>query len=179
MRDSEHEGQLSYAEFLAYADGHEGRFEYVDGQAVAMGIPSDAHQDLSLALAVEVDAHLRTMGCRARLAGRLRTGKLERSAERSPDLVVICSGKPSKLVVEIMGPNRGDDLTSKLTEYQAMLEFEEYLVIDSTRRWARVYRRDAEAHFVFDTDHIGGSLRLASIGFTLDVDALYEDAGVA
>ena len=77
-----------------------------------------------------------------------------------------------------MSPNRGDDLGKKLTEYQAMPEFEEYLVIDSTQHWVRVYRRDAEGLFVVDADHIAGSVRLASIGYTLDIDALYRDAGV-
>jgi hypothetical protein len=60
-----------------------------------------------------------------------------------------------------------------------MPEFTEYLAIDSTQHWVRVYRRDAEGLFVVDADHIGGSVRLASIGYDLDIDALYANAGVA
>ena len=59
-----------------------------------------------------------------------------------------------------------------------MPEFEEYLVIDSTQHWVRVDRRNTEGLFVVDADHIAGSVRLASIGYTLDIDALYRDAGV-
>jgi Uma2 family endonuclease len=169
---------LTYAEFVAYAQAHEGRFEYVDGQVVDMGIPTDAHQDLAFTLATMLSDHLKRVGCKVRIAGRLRTGKKEGSADRSPDLLVISDGKPRKLVVEILSQIRGDDLTSKLAEYQAMNEFEEYLVLDSTHRWVRVYRRN-DGLFVFDADHIGGTVHLSSIDFSLDIDALYDDSGIA
>jgi hypothetical protein len=41
-----------------------------------------------------------------------------------------------------------------------------------------LYRRDVEGLFVFDTDHIAGSVRLALIDLAPDVDALYREAGV-
>ncbi len=169
--------ELTYAQFLAYAEAHDGRFEYVDGHVVDMGIPSDEHQDLCLTLAEMLNPHLRPSGCKVRLAGRVRTGKKDRSPDRSPDLVVVCDRKPTKLVCEVMSQNRGDDLGKKLTEYRDMLEFEEYLVIDSTQRWVRVYRRTAEGGFNYDIDRIAGAVRLASIGFTLDIDALYNLSG--
>ena len=163
---------LSYAAFEAYAELHDGRFEFVDGQAVAMGTPSDAHQDLAFVLGKRIDEHLVGSPCRVRLAGRLRTGE----NERCPDLFVVCDGKPRRLVCEILSPNRGDDLTSKLTEYRAMHEFSEYLVLDSTRPWVRVYRRSPDGRFDYDCDRIGGFALLASIGYTLDIDALYREA---
>jgi Uma2 family endonuclease len=82
------------------------------------------------------------------------------------------------MVCEIRSPSRSDDLGKKLAEYQAMPQFEEYLVIDSTQHWVRVYRRNESGLFEFDVDHIGGSVALRSIGYTLDIDALYRDAGV-
>jgi Uma2 family endonuclease len=169
---------LTYEEFLAYAESHEGRFEYVDGQVVDMGIPSDAHQDLAGRLLEMLNPHLRPSGCKVRLAGRLRTGKHGRFPERSPDLMVICDGKPRKLVCEIMSPNRGDDLGPKLTEYRAMAEFQEYLVVDSTRRWVRLHRRTETGDFAYDVDRIAGLVHLHSVDFTLDIDALYDEAGV-
>jgi Uma2 family endonuclease len=169
---------LTHAEFVAYAEAREGRFEYVDGRVLDMGIPSDAHQDLVFELGKRIDAHLAGTPCRVRLAGMLRTGKRERSPDRSPDLLVVCDGKPAKLVCEVLSPNRGDDLEDKLTEYQAMPEFEEYLVIDSTKRWVRVHRRNADGLFVVDADHIRGLVRLASLGYTLDIDAVYQAAGI-
>ena len=175
------EAPLTYAEFVAYAEAHEGRFEFDDGVIVDMGIPSDAHQDLSGTLLKTLDPHLGTLGCKVRLASRLVTIHGERGKppeqERSPDAVVICDGKPHKLVCEILSLNRGADLGKKRDEYEAMREFEEYLVIDSITHWVRVYRRNAEGLFQSD-DHIGGTVRLDSIAYALDIDALYRDAGV-
>lgn len=171
---------LTYAEFVAYAEAHEGRFEFDDGVIVDMGIPSDAHQDLAFALAEMLSPQLRLMGCKPRLASRLVTLLAEKGKpkkERSPDAVVICDGKPRKLVCEILSVNRGADLGKKRDEYEAMPEFEEYLVIDSITHWVRVYRRNAEGLFRSD-DQIGESVRLESIGYTLDIDALYRDAGL-
>jgi Uma2 family endonuclease len=172
---------LTYAEFIAYAEAHEGRFEFDDGLIVDMGIPSDAHQDLTFALAGFINRHLRAMGCKPRLASRLVTisGEIGKppKKERSPDALVICDGKPRKMVCEILSLNRGEDLGKKREEYEAMPEFEEYLVIDSITHWVRVYRRGTEGLFRSD-DHIGGSVRLDSIDYTLDIDALYREAGI-
>jgi Uma2 family endonuclease len=177
MRDPKPGSTLTYAEFVAYTETHDGRFEYVDGRVVDMGIPSDAHQDLAFELAKRIDAHLAGSPCRVRLASAIRTGKQEKSPQRCPDVLVVCDGKPAKLICEIMSPNRGDDLGEKLTEYRGMPEFEEYLLIDSVKRFVRVYRRSADGGFNYDLDLIAGSVRLHSISYTLDIDALYRDSG--
>lgn len=59
-----------------------------------------------------------------------------------------------------------------------MPSIEEYVMVDSTRHWVRRYRRDNDGWFVADVDQIGGSIRIASIGYVLDVDAMYEMARV-
>jgi Uma2 family endonuclease len=172
---------LTYADFVAYAEAHEGRFEFDDGEIVDMGIPSDAHQDLSVSLVRTLDQHLREMGCKLRLASRLITIPGEKGEppkkERSPDALVICDGKPRTMVCEILSLDRGEDLGRKRDEYEAMPEFGEYLVIDSITHWVRVYRRDTDGLFR-SGDHIGGSVRLDAIGYALDIDALYRDAGI-
>jgi Uma2 family endonuclease len=73
---------------------------------------------------------------------------------------------------------KGDDVTDKFMEYPSMPSIEEYIIIDSTRHWVRRCRRDSEGKFVADFDHIGGSVRLASIDYTLDIDAMYAMARV-
>jgi Uma2 family endonuclease len=40
------EPQLTYQQFLDFVAGEEGRYEFVDGRAVAMGTPSNEHQDI-------------------------------------------------------------------------------------------------------------------------------------
>ncbi len=182
MRESKPpEEPLTYAEFVAYAEAHEGGVEFDDGVIVDMGIRNDAHQDLAAAVLEMLNPHLRTLGCKLRLASRLVTIPGEKGEppkkERSPDALVICEGKPSKMVCEILSLNRGEDLGKKRDEYDAMLQFEEYLVIDSITHWVCVYRRGIGGLFRSD-DHIGGSVRLDSSGCMLDIDALSRDGGV-
>jgi Uma2 family endonuclease len=173
---------VTYAEFITYAAPHEGRLEFDEGMIVNMGIPSDGHQDLCGALLALLDPHLRDRGCKLRLASRLVTAPGDRGGapktERSPDGLVICNEKPAKLVCEILSLNRGDDLGTKRNEYEAMPEFEEYLLIDSITHWVRLYRRDPAGLFWSDVDYIAGSVQLESINYTLDIDTLYHYANI-
>lgn len=45
------------------------------------------------------------------------------------------------------------------------------------QRWVRLHRRTAAGAFDYDVDHVAGGVRLASIGFTLDIDAFYSLSG--
>ncbi len=84
-----------------------------------------------------------------------------------------------EFIAEIFSPNRGDDLGLKFIEYQAIPSIEAYLVIDSTRRWAILFHRNAEGKFQADRDYTGGLISLHSINYALDLDALYNEAGIA
>jgi len=186
MQDRNPSRQLTYAEFTAYAESHEGRFEYVDGHLVAMGIPSNAHADLIMALAVRFHAHLRGQRCRVRSGARLWTSR----NERSPDVLVTCDARDisgedvrtrfPKLIVEVLSPNLGDDFDGKPEDYRLIHTVEEYVIADSRKRRVRVYRRNTDGLFVLDPEHIGGGqLWLASIKYTLDLDELYTEVGVS
>ncbi len=170
------EAPLTYAEFIAYAQAHEGRFEFVDGQIVDMGIAGNPHQRLVRNLTSAIHAHVSAFGCEALPTPAIWT--IANVRQRSPDVVVFCDDKPRKLVCEVMSPNRGEDLGDKRDEYEAMEEFQEYLVVDSVTHWVRLYRRKPNGQFTHDVDHIAGSVRLHSIDLTLDIDALYRDAGI-
>ena len=173
---------MTYQQFLDFVADKDERYEYVDGHAVAMGIPSKTHQRISKYLTNKLDAHLENTPCEALPSVALRTGV----QDRAPDIMVLCEkavasdetadNTEAKLIIEILSPNRGDDLTLKHAEYQAMFSIEEYIIIDSTKRWVRHYYRNADGKFVYDRDFIGGRIRFASIGFTLDVDDLYRFA---
>ncbi len=176
--------QLTYKQFLDFVADREGRYEYVDGRAVAMGIPSNEHQDISLILGSGLREHMRGQRCKVRIAASLWTG----TSERSPDIFVTCDegdlasgARPNrrpKLVVEILSPNAGDDLAAKLDEYQSIESIEEYIVVDSTKRSVRRWYRNAGGKFQFDPYSISGLVRFASIGFTLDIEALYDEVGI-
>jgi Uma2 family endonuclease len=174
----------TYEEFLEYVSSREGRFEYVDGYVLDMGTPSNEHQELSLLLAIALHSHLRGSGCKVRQACPLWTN----DRERSPDILVTCDSEDlalgnrlnrrPKLIIEILSPNIGDDLELKLDEYEGIPSVEEYVVIDSTKRAVRRWYRNASGKFEFDPYYISGSVFFASVGFNLDIDALYREVGI-
>jgi Uma2 family endonuclease len=189
MEDKNPESTITYAQFLDFVAKKEGRYEYVDGRAVAMGTPSDEHQDIALILGGALREHLRGQPCKVRLAAALWTRIRDVGRERSPDVMVTCDEadlvkgtrlkRKPKFIVEILSPNEGDDLKDKLDEYEAIATVEEYVVIDSTKRSVRRWYKNAVGKFEFDPYYISGLVRFASVGYTLDIDALYDEVGIA
>jgi Uma2 family endonuclease len=180
---------LTYQQFLEFVADKDGRYEYVDGRAVAMGTPSNEHQDISLILGSALRDHLRGQRCKVRLVAPLWTFRREAGRERSPDIMVTCDeadlaignrlNRKPKLIIEVLSPNYGDDLKDKLDEYEALETVEEYIVIESTKRWVRRWYRNADGKFQIDPYYISGVVRFESVGYPLDIDALYSEVGIA
>jgi Uma2 family endonuclease len=180
--------RISYADFLAYAEAHDGKFEFVGGQIIAQAKPTKRHQRLAIALGNLLADHVQPR-CDVLPDTTLALSDAN-DDERAPDLMVTCDEgdlsddevrkvrRPS-LVIEILSERTAaDDLGTKLLEYQAIPSIREYLVIDSRKRWAVLYVRDAQGLFVAPRDFISGAIILASIDYALDLDALYERARV-
>jgi Uma2 family endonuclease len=175
---------LTYADFQRATADLPGRHELVDGQIVALASPSKPHGRLSLILGSRLRAHLADRRCDAYLDTDVWTG----SNARRPDVSVTCDEhditndddvlRSPILLIEILSDNMGDDLKDKLAEYQALPSVEEYIVMDSRKRWVRHYYRIDGGHFIFDHDYIAGSVRLASIGYTLDIESVYTEARI-
>jgi Uma2 family endonuclease len=70
--------------------------------------------------------------------------------------------------------DRGD----KLDEYRSIGAFEEYVLIDSRKRWAATYRR-VEGEWLASLPQSTGTLSLVSVGLTIGLDDLYGECGVA
>jgi Uma2 family endonuclease len=80
-----------------------------------------------------------------------------------------------KLIVEVLSAKRGGEIDRKLQDYQARPSVEEYIVIDSRKRWLQRYSRSDGRHDLRpDPVRISGSIRLTSIDYLLDLDELYR-----
>jgi len=178
---------LTYADFQKATANLPGRHELVDGQIVALASPTKPHGRLSVVLTNRLSAHLSGRPCDVYADTDVWTGRTT-SGLRRPDVSVTCDEydiandedvlRSPVLLIEILSDNMGDDLKEKLAEYQALTSVEEYIVIDSRKRWVRRYYRDDAGLFVFTHDYIAGTVRFASIGFTLDIDTLYAEARI-
>jgi Uma2 family endonuclease len=177
---------MTLREFLSFIDGRDGRYELIDGRPVALANQTKRHDRIVNAVQARIYPSVSARGCDSYASGiNVAVGR----SSRSPDIVVTCDERDQRddsddestravshprLIVEVLSPSTADvDLGPKLAEYQALPSLEEYLVIDSRRRWARLYRRDEARHLVFDIDCVGGLLVLESVGVEIDLDEVY------
>jgi len=138
---------LSFAEYLAYDDGTDTRYELVYGELVAKGQPTGQHADIAEFLNDSYREYIKQRS----LALISKQGAIaiqippdEGKIARIPDVCVVTAEQwqmktrsaaialtepPPLLVVEIVSPNWRDDYLKKLADYEA-LGILEYWIVD-------------------------------------------------
>lgn len=84
---------MTEAEYLEYDRTHDGKYEYVNGEVVAMSGVSDAHDRIQVNATVALATRLRGGPCRVRGAA-LRVRLDETGLYGYPDLTIVC-GEPA------------------------------------------------------------------------------------
>ena len=81
------------------------------------------------------------------------------------------------LVVEVLSPStRAYDRGAKFAAYRKLPSLSEYLLIDSERLSADLFRRDETGRWVlYPFDTAAQQVELASVGLQLPLQVLYED----
>lgn len=164
------------------------KHEYVRGEILAMAGGSVEHAALSAAIGGLLMAHLRGTPCRAYssdLRIRVRAADIATYADAS----VVCDpverdpSSPAhvtnpRVVVEVLSPSTADyDRDEKRLYYQQLPSLQEYVLIAQDRRHVEVWHREGD--LFSRTVHVAGeTAALKSIDFVLDVDELYDAAGV-
>jgi Uma2 family endonuclease len=129
------ERPMTVAEFLAYDDGTDARYELVNGALVAMNPPATRHVQICQNIGRALDRQLKAP-CQA-LWSSLGVALSEAdSTWRQPDLIVNCA-KPfngyyvaPRLVVEVLSPStEKDDRTTKLDFYESLPSVEAILLV--------------------------------------------------
>ncbi|MGH7728590.1 MAG: Uma2 family endonuclease [Vulcanimicrobiaceae bacterium] len=178
---------LSKDEFLAWELAQEEKHEFVDGyvyplfgdrtaQGFAGGTGRHAQLATELtALIVPAARPCRTYGSDMRI--ETITGI------RYADIFVTCDERDRndalvmrypKLIVEVLSESTArEDLGSKMREYTTIETLEEYLMIDSRKRWTQIMRRDQGLWNLLPPG-AAGTLELLSIALRVDCDLLYE-----
>jgi Uma2 family endonuclease len=183
--------RMTVEEFLAWAETQEEPYELEDGVPVPlwprdpaqprmMAPPSRRHQRIVRNIELVLESRVRppcwvAAGIGVRLAD-------ERS--RVPDVLAACVehdeaanlvDEPA-LLVEVLSPrNEGTDRTVKLDEYKSLPSVREIWLVASTRRWAQVWRREADTWI--GVDLIGrGTIESPWLASQVPLDELY--AGV-
>jgi Uma2 family endonuclease len=173
---------MSPQEFLDWEETQDLRYEYVDGQIIAMTGGTIPHNDLALNLFLLLAPHVRSRGCRINVSDV--KVKLKRRF-RYPDLVVTCDDRDKnatklfqypKVIVEVLSPKtESTDRGAKLQEYQSISTVQEYVLISSNRPLIEVYRRGDGRAWFYEHYGLDDLLVLESLGFSCSIAQLYEN----
>jgi len=184
--------QLAYVSEADYLIGEElpgPRHEYVDGQIFAMAGATKTHGTIALNIGVALRAQLRGTPCRAWVADM----KVSVATARSyyyPDVVATCAEEDlrldspqnfvtaPKLIVEVLSPStEKTDRREKWLAYRQLDSLQEYILVDQERQWVEVFRRN-ETGWMQEIATAGESISLSSLGISLALTDIYEDAAV-
>lgn len=184
--------QLAYVSEADYLTGEElpgPRHEYVDGQIFAMAGATKTHGTIALNIGVALRAQLRGTPCRAWVADM----KVSVATARSyyyPDVVATCADEDlrldspqnfvtaPKLIVEVLSPSTEQiDRREKWLAYRQLDSLQEYMLVDQQRQWVEVFRR-SETGWMQEIATAGESITLSSLGISLALADIYEDAAV-
>jgi Uma2 family endonuclease len=170
---------ITVAEFLAYDDGTDTRYELVNGALVAMNPPSGRHADICENIADCLRPQL-VPPCRV-YTSKAGAALDERGLNwREPDVLVACTRPEAgffhpRLVVEVLSPStEKDDRTTKLDFYESLPSVEAILLVWQDERRVRLRERGEDGWH--DHDVIGsGAVRLAGVGARLTLGETYHD----
>ena len=184
------------AEFFAWLERQETRYELVDGQPVPRRAPDPVtgmvganrrHDRVVVNLLVALAGRLRGSPCQPGTADT--AVRIPGRGIRFPDATVDC-GRPAEtevaaaepvLVAEVLSPTtRQFDQSEKLEEYRSVASLRHILLIDPLQPRLLLHSRDAEGHWSAQR-HAGleTAVPLPALGIALPLAELYEGLSFA
>lgn len=177
--------RVTYAEYMAFTETAEQKYEYVDGQMYAMSGGTIVHGRLigrltALIAAAWADRPWVVLPAEVRV--RIRAADMA----TYPDLHVVCTGveadpddphaviNPTVIVEVLSASTEEHDRTTKFRAYRRLKSLREYVTVAQDERSIDVYRRDGR-RWVIDTYEASETFRLESLDITLAVDTVYTD----
>jgi len=168
------------------------RYEYLNGEVVAMTGETIPHNQVAVNLAPLLKAHLRGRG-RKVLTSDAKVGISEQGSFHYADVSVTCDERDRSarqyirypcLVAEVLSPStEAVDRGDKFRQYRRIETLREYLLIDPNRLSLECYRLNERGNwelfysFVngFEADAEDYEVELTSFGLRFPLSLLYEE----
>ena len=179
--------RLTPQEYLDWEAQQEYRYEYIDGEIIAMTGGTIPHNDIALNFYSALRPFLRQRGCRANVSDvKVEDRKNERYFY--PDLVVTCEAedlrardlvKHPTVIVEVLSPSTaGGDRGTKLKCYRQIPSLQEYVLVDSQSMAVELYRRGDGKMWLYSEYESGETVRLESLDFEVELSVLYDNVNL-
>jgi len=177
-------------EYLAMERASEEKHEYYDGFVITMSGARLRHNRVARNLYAKIGSFLEDKECEL-LPSDMRVSTPNRDAFMYPDLSIVC-GEPQleddkfdtllnpSVIFEIWSPStQRNDRGYKLTYYKNIPSLNEYIMVDTAKRFIVIVRRQADGAWRFeDIDNSVGDLFIQTIGFNISFDDIYAKTGL-
>lgn len=175
--------KMTVAAYLDWEPQQEQRYEFINGDVLAMTGGSLPHNDIAINLLTALRPHTRPQSCRLNMADAKVS--ITPTIYRYPDLLVSCDDRDKtaldairypKLIVEVLSPGTETrDRSEKFKEYRTLPSLEEYVLVSSTQMEVEVYRRGQGRLWLYSAYQAGDVIQLDSVQFQFPIELLYED----
>ncbi len=183
---------MTAVEFLAWdGAGHIGKLELVEGQVRAMSPASGTHALVQARLAILIGSQLlaRKSPCRVGTEAPISPRIHANDNVRAPDLAVTCAPISNDklfpdpiLIIEVLSPSNRRETWESIRAIASVPSLKEILVVDSEKRWAEIFRREADGGWpVHGQSRLDdqGTVELESIDVTFTLDDVYTGTYLA
>jgi len=163
---------------------HDSRYEYIDGYAYLLAGGTANHSIIAVNITRELSILLRGSGCFV-YNSDIKV-RLSKARYVLPDATITCDPRDRKgkintlhyprVLFEVLSPStEAYDRGRKSSYYRACPSIEEYVLVDTERRFIEVHRRGGEAFWFLSSFESGNEMQLVSLGISVPVDTLYEN----
>lgn len=177
---------ISEKEYLALDADSNNRYEYADGEIVAMAGASREHNLITSNIHVSLANQLRNRPCEVYQSDMRVQTKLN-SAYRYPDIVVVCADpifadttpvsllNPT-LIIEVLSDSTAEkDYEQKSQEYRHMNTVQEYVIVSQDKPRIQRYLKQDDFNWLYtDLTGLDQQLTLKSIACTLDFNDVFR-----
>lgn len=184
-KSAEAEAEMTVAEFFAWAEEAEGRWQLIDGAPVAMSPPSRTHGVIQSELCYLITRRLIENGAPCSVvsgAGVIPRVNADKNV-RVPDVSVVCGGYVIEelaltepvVVIEILSPGNKRQTWTNVWAYTTIPSVKEIAVFQSLSIGAELLRRQPDGSWPREPEAVeAGDLALESIGVAFPLAAAYR-----
>jgi Uma2 family endonuclease len=179
----EHLPQLTPAEYLAWEEKQELKYEYVHGKVSAMTGGTLNHSEIAANFITLLKAQLRGGGCRV-LNSDAKVQIAESSNYVYPDISVTCDGRDKTAtkfvshpctIIEVLSPStEAYDRWEKFNLYRLSETLQDYVLVDTEQIEVALYSKNTEGKWEIIRYIAGDLIELKSINLTFPIEQVFE-----